>query len=71
EYTHEEIGDTIGALRQTVTETLSSMRDQGLVQVERKQIRVIDRAKLAQIACWESGFPPGEGTPPGIGEVSS
>lgn len=48
-YTHEDIGDTIGALRQTVTETLSLMREEGLVEVQRKQIRVVDRLKVEQI----------------------
>lgn len=50
-YTHEEIGDSIGALRQTVTETLRLMCLQGLLDVERRQIRVINREKLEQIAC--------------------
>ncbi|MBI4320843.1 MAG: Crp/Fnr family transcriptional regulator [Chloroflexi bacterium] len=49
-YTHEEIGDTIGALRPTVTETLCLLRDQGLVAVERKRIRVTNRDKLQEIA---------------------
>lgn len=47
--THEEIGDTIGAVRQTVTETLSLMRRQGLIQTEPKQIRIVDRHRLEQI----------------------
>lgn len=53
DYTHEDIGDTIGALRQTVTEALNLMRDQGLVEIERKQIRVINRQKLAGAAFGE------------------
>jgi CRP/FNR family cyclic AMP-dependent transcriptional regulator len=44
--THEEIGDTIGAVRQTVTETLSLMRKQGLISAKPKQIRIIDRQGL-------------------------
>ncbi len=49
DYTHEDIGDTIGALRQTVTEALSLMREKGLVEVQSKQIRVVDRLKVEQI----------------------
>ncbi len=49
-YTHEEIGDTIGALRPTVTETLCLLRNQGLVEVERKRIRVTNRGRLEEIA---------------------
>jgi CRP-like cAMP-binding protein len=48
--THEEIGDMIGAVRQTVTETLSVMRNQGLILTEPKQIRIIDRQGIEGIA---------------------
>jgi CRP/FNR family transcriptional regulator len=47
--THEEIGDIIGAVRQTVTETLSRMRKQGLILTRRKQIHIIDRQRLEEI----------------------
>ena len=47
--THEEIGDTIGAVRQTVTETLGLLRKQGLVQTKPKQIRIINRHGLEEI----------------------
>jgi CRP/FNR family cyclic AMP-dependent transcriptional regulator len=52
-YTHEEIGNTIGALRQTVTETLSEMQRHGLVEVGHKLIRVIDRHALEDVALSE------------------
>lgn len=48
--THEEIGDTIGALRQTVTETLGLMRKRGLIRTEPKHIQIIDRHGLEAIA---------------------
>jgi len=47
--THSEIGDTIGAVRQTVTETLSLMRKRGLILTGPKQIRIIDRHGLEEI----------------------
>ena len=47
--THEEIGDIIGAVRQTVTETLSQMRKQGLILTGFKQIHIIDRRGLEEI----------------------
>lgn len=47
--TYEEIGNTIGAVRQTVTETLSQMRRQGLIMTEPKQIRIINRHGLEEI----------------------
>lgn len=52
-YTHAEIGDTIGALRQTVTETLSEMQNRGLVEVGHKQIRVTNRQGLEEIGLGE------------------
>jgi CRP-like cAMP-binding protein len=48
-FTHEEIGNTIGAVRQTVTETLSIMQKQGLVLTKPKQIQIIDRHGLEEI----------------------
>ena len=47
--THEEIGNTIGAVRQTVTETLGLMRKQGLILTKPKQIRIINRHGLEEI----------------------
>ena len=44
--THEDIGNTIGAVRQTVTETLNLMRKQGIVMIKPKKIRIVDRQKL-------------------------
>ncbi len=49
-YTHEEIGDTIGALRSTVTEELNEMQRLGLVVLGHKQVRVTDREALQAIA---------------------
>lgn len=49
-YTHEDIGDIIGAMRPTVTETLRLLSQQGLVEVKRKQICVTNRGKLEEIA---------------------
>jgi CRP/FNR family transcriptional regulator len=47
--THEEIGDIIGAVRQTVTEELSHMRKQGLILTGPKKIHIIDRHRLEEI----------------------
>jgi CRP/FNR family cyclic AMP-dependent transcriptional regulator len=47
--TQEEIGDMIGAVRQTVTETLGRMRNQGLILTRQKQIQIIDRQGLEKI----------------------
>lgn len=47
--THEEIGNTIGAVRQTVTENLSLMRKQGLIITKPKRIGIIDQRRLEEI----------------------
>ncbi len=46
--THEEIGNRIGAVRQTVTENLNFFKKQGLIAIKSKQVRIIDRQKLEQ-----------------------
>jgi CRP/FNR family transcriptional regulator len=47
--THEEIGNRIGAVRQTVTENLSLLRKQGLIQTKPRMIRIIDRCRLEDV----------------------
>jgi len=56
-YTHAEIGDTIGALRSTVTEILSEMQGQGLLEVGHKRIHVLNRTGLQDIAQGEGAVP--------------
>lgn len=48
-YTHADIGDTIGALRQTVTETLSELQSEGAVEVGHRRVRIRDRVRLAEV----------------------
>lgn len=55
-FTHEDIGDTIGALRPTVTETLRLLSQRGLVEVKRKQIHVTNRRKLEEVALGEDAL---------------
>ncbi|MBI2954134.1 MAG: Crp/Fnr family transcriptional regulator [Chloroflexi bacterium] len=52
-YTHEDIGDTIGALRPTVTEALRLLSQRGLVEVRRKQILITNRRGLEELALGE------------------
>lgn len=54
-FTHAEIGDTIGTLRQTVTQALNEMQGAGLVEVGHKRIRVLDHQGIKQIAVEEQG----------------
>ncbi len=49
-YTHAQIGDAIGALRQTVTEALGQMQSQGLVEVKHRWIKLKDLTQLEVLA---------------------
>lgn len=49
-FTHAELGDMIGALRQTVTETLASMQREGLVDIGHKKVRILDEARMRRLA---------------------
>jgi CRP/FNR family cyclic AMP-dependent transcriptional regulator len=49
DFTQEEIGNIVGAVRQVVTKHLSLMRQEGLIKTKSKEIQVIDRQGLAQI----------------------
>ena len=49
-FTQAEIGDTIGALRQTVTETLSKLRRLSLVKVAHMRISVVNLQELQEVA---------------------
>ncbi len=52
-YTQEEIGDLIGALRQTVTENLGALQAHGLVEVKHRSVRITDRKGLQRLALTE------------------
>ncbi len=46
-FTHEEIGDSIGALRSTVTQTLGDLARTGVLEIKYKRIFVHDLRELA------------------------
>jgi CRP/FNR family transcriptional regulator len=48
-FTHEEIGNRIGVVRQTVTENLNYLRKIGLIDIKPKQIQIINRLGLEEI----------------------
>lgn len=49
-FTHAELGDMVGALRQTISETLGAMQTDGLLETGHKSIRILDRDRLRQMA---------------------
>lgn len=48
-FTHEEIGDSIGALRSTVTQTLGEMARIGVLEIKHKRIFVHNTRGLAEL----------------------
>jgi CRP-like cAMP-binding protein len=45
--THQDLANLIGATRETVTATLGRLRREGLIEVRRRRLHVLDRARLA------------------------
>jgi CRP-like cAMP-binding protein len=51
---HQELANLIGATRETVTLTLGQLQKEGLVEVARRRITVLDRDRLAAEAAGEA-----------------
>jgi CRP-like cAMP-binding protein len=49
--THQEIADTLGIRRESVTLAAGKLSQQGLIEVTRGQLQVLDRYKLESMAC--------------------
>ncbi len=47
---HQDLADTIGVYRETVTKTLGQFRDEGLIEIGRKTISLLNSQKLSEIA---------------------
>jgi CRP-like cAMP-binding protein len=48
--THQDLAETIGTYRETATQVLNDMKAQGLIEIGRKRIRILDAERLRQIA---------------------
>jgi CRP/FNR family cyclic AMP-dependent transcriptional regulator len=48
--THQDLGEQVGTYRETTTQTLNQFKQDGLIELGRKQITVLDREGLARIA---------------------
>ena len=49
-YTHQDLGEQIGTYRETTTQTLNAFKSEGLIDIGRKRITILDRAGLERIA---------------------
>ena len=48
--THQDLGERIGTYRETTTQTLNTFKAEGLIDIGRKRIEILDRDGLERIA---------------------
>jgi CRP-like cAMP-binding protein len=48
--THQDLAETIGTYRETATQVLNDMKSQGLIEIGRKRIRILDEERLSELA---------------------
>jgi CRP-like cAMP-binding protein len=48
--THQDLGEQIGTYRETTTQTLNIFKAEGLIDIGRKRITILDREGLQRIA---------------------
>jgi CRP/FNR family cyclic AMP-dependent transcriptional regulator len=48
--THQDLGEQIGTYRETTTQTLNTFKAEGLIDIGRKRIKILDRRGLERIA---------------------
>jgi CRP-like cAMP-binding protein len=48
--THQDLAETVGTYRETATQVLNDMKGQGLIEIGRKRIGILDRGRLQAIA---------------------
>jgi CRP-like cAMP-binding protein len=48
--THQDLAETIGTYRETATQVLNDMKTDGLIEIGRKHIRILDPQRLRSIA---------------------
>ncbi|RME48060.1 MAG: Crp/Fnr family transcriptional regulator [Caldilineae bacterium] len=49
-YTHQDLADSIGTYRETVTQTLNELKSAGIIDTGRKRIEILDAESLQEIA---------------------
>jgi CRP-like cAMP-binding protein len=49
-YTHQDLGEQIGTYRETTTQTLNAFKTDGLIDIGRKRITILDPEGLKRIA---------------------
>ncbi len=49
-YTHQDLGEILGTYRETITQTLNDFKADGLVEISRKRVEILDRESLDFLA---------------------
>lgn len=49
-YTHQDLGEILGTYRETITQTLNDFKADGLVEIGRKRIGIVDRDALEELS---------------------
>jgi len=49
-YTHQDFSEMLGTYRETITQTLNDFKAEGLVNIGRKRIMLLDRPRLERLA---------------------
>jgi CRP-like cAMP-binding protein len=49
-YTHQDLGELLGTYRETVTQTLNDFKSEGMIEIGRKNIVLLDRERLEELA---------------------
>jgi CRP-like cAMP-binding protein len=48
--THQDLAESVGTYRETATQVLNDLKAEGLIEIGRKRIAILDRARLGEIA---------------------
>jgi CRP-like cAMP-binding protein len=49
-HTHQELAERVGTYRETATQVLNELKAEGLIDIGRKRISVLDAARLASVS---------------------
>jgi CRP-like cAMP-binding protein len=49
-YTHQDLGEMLGTYRETITQTLNDFKSEGLIEIGRKHISLLEPEKLESLA---------------------
>lgn len=49
-YTHQDLGEMLGTYRETITQTLNDFKAEGMIEIGRKQISLLEPERLEKLA---------------------